>query len=186
MQRRHPLPRPPFGTRALPQQWLMTDERMGEALWAALERLPRGGGVVFRHYATPVTERRALFARVLRVAQRRRLVLVRAGKVAMRGEMGVHNARGRGLRTRAVHDPAEAMVARRAGADAVFVSPVFATRSHAGARGLGVVRLGLLLRGVAQPAVAMGGIDAGTIRRLRGLGVHGWAGIDAWLDHGDG
>ncbi|WP_231621617.1 thiamine phosphate synthase [Sphingomonas sp. 37zxx] len=162
----------------------MTDERMGDALWTALERLPRGSGIVFRHYATPLTQRRALFARVLTVARRRRLVLLRAGGVAMRGEMGVHNPRGRqprrGMKTCAVHNLAEAVAARRAGADAVFVSPVFATRSHPGARGLGVVRLGLLLRSVAGAAVVMGGIDAAAMRRLRGLRVYGWAGIDAW------
>jgi thiamine-phosphate pyrophosphorylase len=38
----------------------MTDERLGDALWTALRRLPRGAGIVFRHYATPPAERRAL------------------------------------------------------------------------------------------------------------------------------
>jgi acyl dehydratase len=31
----------------------MTDPRMGEALWQALERMPRGSGVIFRHYGMP-------------------------------------------------------------------------------------------------------------------------------------
>lgn len=156
---------------------------MGERLWDALERLPRGSGIVFRHYATPVAERRRLFAQVRRVAWRRGLVLVRAGAQAMRGEDGAHSVagRGRGLRTFAVHDPREAVTAWRAGADLVFVSPVFATASHPDPGGLGVVRLGLLLRAVKVPAVALGGMDARRVRRLRGLGLWGWAGIDAWM-----
>lgn len=164
----------------------MTDERMGEGLWEALERLPRGGGVVFRHYATPAGERRRLFARMAQVARRRRLVLVRAGAQAMRGEDGIHNRQqtGRGLATFAVHDVRDAVSARRAGVDLVFVSPVFATQSHPRAKGLGVARLGLLLRSIRMPTVALGGMDARRFGRLRGLRLHGWAGIDAWIRPG--
>jgi thiamine-phosphate pyrophosphorylase len=172
MRARHPS--------TLPRLWLMTDERLGEGLWDTLEALPRGSGVIFRDYATPLPERRARFAAVLAVARRRRLVLVRAGAVAMRGEMGVHNGRGRGrgLRTAAVHDRREMIAAQRAGADLILVSPVFPTRSHPGARTLGPVRLGLLLRGATSPAVALGGMNARAVRRLRALGLHGWAAID--------
>lgn len=170
MPRRHPS--------SLPRLWLFTDERLGEALWPALAALPRGSGVVFRDYATPLAERKARFARVLAIARRRRLILLRAGEVPMRGEMGVHNARGRGVLTAAVHDRAEIVAARRAGADLIFVSPVFATRSHPGARTLGPVRLGLMLRGAGVPAVALGGMDARRFRRLAGLPLNGWAAID--------
>lgn len=168
--------------RHLPKLWLMTDERMGDRLWDALSRLPRGSGIVFRHHATAAAERRRLFKQVARIARQRRLVPVRAGNVPMRGEQGVHNAvrRGAGVKTFAVHDRREAIAAWRARADLVFVSPVFATRSHPRARVLGVARLGLLLRTSRVPAVALGGVDAKRFRRLRGLGLHGWAGIDAW------
>lgn len=160
----------------------MTDERMEDQLWPALERLPCGSGIVFRHYATPTAERRRLFARVAKIARQRRLVLVRVGRQAMRGEDGTHNQarRSRGLRTYSVHDLPEAIAARRAGADLVFVSPVFPTRSHPAARTLGVVRLGLLVRAISMPTVALGGMKARAFRRLRGLGLWGWAGIDAW------
>jgi thiamine-phosphate pyrophosphorylase len=170
MPRRHPS--------TLPRLWLMTDERLGERLWPALAALPRGSGVVFRDYATPPTERFARFARVLAAARRRRLVLVRAGDTPMRGEMGVHNGRGRGLRTASAHDRAEIVAARRAGADLVFVSPVFPTRSHPGARTLGPVRLGLMMRGARMPVVALGGMTAARMRRVGKLGLHGWAAID--------
>ncbi|MGZ8345439.1 MAG: thiamine phosphate synthase, partial [Allosphingosinicella sp.] len=66
MSRRQPLPR----------LWLMTDERQGEGLWEALERLPRGSGVVFRHHGLARAERRKLFDRVVRVAKRRRLLVL--------------------------------------------------------------------------------------------------------------
>jgi thiamine-phosphate pyrophosphorylase len=156
----------------------MTDERQGDALWAALERLPRGAGVVFRHYGA--ADRRPVYQRVRRVARRRGLVLVVAGEERLPGADGVHNRRGAGLRTGAAHWVAELRRRERDGTDMVFVSPVFATRSHPGGSGLGPVRFGLIARLARVPLIALGGMDAVRFRRLRGLGAHGWAAIDAW------
>lgn len=172
MRARHP---------ALPTVWLMTDERMGDRLWPALDRLPRGAGVVFRHHATSAGERKRLMNRVHAVVRRRRLVLVVAGAGHGVGA-GTHNGRGRGLRTRSAHSRVEALAAVRAGADAVFVSPVFATRSHPGARALGTVRLGMMIRDLPVPAIALGGVTKARARSLVALGVHGWAAIDAWCE----
>lgn len=160
----------------IPRIWLMTDPRLGEALWRALERLPRGGGVVFRHYGA--AGRDALLARVAKVARRRGLLLLVAG-----GRGGhVHNGRtAYGLKTASAHSRKEAVKAVQAGADAVFVSPVFPTNSHPGARALGRVRFGLISRDLSVPVIALGGMDA---RRARSLPktAYGWAGIDAWAD----
>jgi thiamine-phosphate pyrophosphorylase len=172
MRRRHPIPR----------LWLMTDPRMGDELWAALERLPRGAGVVFRHYEWPDDERRVLLRAVAKVARRRRLILLATDGLARVD--GSHNRRAaRGLCSRSAHDRRDIVAAERGGADLVFVSPVFATRSHPGARALGVVRFGLMIRGARIPIIALGGMTARRARRLAGLGVHGWAGIDAWVGH---
>lgn len=166
-----------------PRLWLMTDERMGEELWSALERLPRGAGVVFRHYATAPAERRAIYARVRRAARKRRLTLVVAGPTLPCAD-GVHGRTVRrqgGLLTRPVHSRMEAIAAMRAGAELVFVSPVFATRSHPGAGALGTVKLGLMLSGIDVPAIALGGMNARRFRRLAPLNLYGWAAIDAWM-----
>ncbi|HEX8062133.1 MAG TPA: thiamine phosphate synthase [Allosphingosinicella sp.] len=154
MSRRQPLPR----------LWLMTDERQGEELWEALERLPRGSGVVFRHYGLAAAERGRLFERVERVARRRRLILLSGG-------------RGNGLSASA-HNLRELKAAERAGAKLVFLSPAFPTRSHPGARTLGPVRFGLIARQARVPVIALGGVDARKARRLPH--IYGWAGIDAW------
>ncbi|WNO54019.1 thiamine phosphate synthase [Stakelama saccharophila] len=161
----------------------MTDERLGDALWQALERLPPGSGVIVRHYGLPLDERRALFGRIARVARRRHLVLLRAGPDRLgRFEDGVHNARGKrpGLLTRAVHDRREAIRAARDGVDAMFVSPVFATRSHPHARTLGRFGLARVRRGLGTPVIALGGMRPETVRRLAGFDIAGWAAIDWW------
>jgi thiamine-phosphate pyrophosphorylase len=155
MSRRQPLPR----------LWLMTDERQGELLWEALERLPKGSGVVFRHYSLAPSERRELFERVRRVARRRRLLLLPGG-------------RGNGP-TASAHNLRELKTAERSGAALVFLSPAFATRSHPGTRPLGPVRFGLIARQARVPVIALGGVDARKARRLPH--IYGWAGIDAWI-----
>jgi len=165
--------------------WLMTDERLGDGLWAALRSLPRGSGVVFRHYATPARERRMLFRHVVRIARARGLVVVRAGERAGFGEDGVHGAaRGSGLRTAPAHGRLEAVAAVRRGADVLFVSPVFGTRSHPGGEVLGVRKARRIVQGLPVVAIALGGMDA---RRFRGMaGFDGWAAIDAWGAGGSG
>lgn len=155
----------------------MTDERMGDALWPALRRVPPGGGVVFRHLATPSRERLALFRRVRSLAGARRLMLVVAG------ERLPWAARHGGPRpmTAPAHDRREAVAGVRAGARVLFVSPVFATRTHSGVKGLGVRRARAVVRGLPVAAVALGGMDAERWRSLQRSGFAGWAGIDAWL-----
>lgn len=166
-----------------PTLWLMTDERLGDALWTALDRLPRGGGVIFRHYSLSIGERRALFAQLAKVARRRGLILVRAGTTPMRGEQGVHGRslkQGRGFRTWPAHNLREVIAGRRAGANVILISPVLPTRSHAAQQPLGVMRAARLAQAARGKAIALGGMNASSFRRLNGAGFIGWAAIDGW------
>jgi thiamine-phosphate pyrophosphorylase len=159
-------PRHPTSAKVLPTLWLMTDERMGDRLWDALAILPRGAGVVFRHFATGETERRALLDRIGRIARRRGLVLVQAG--AARQSVALHPA----------HSMREALAARSAGADLILVSPIYPTRTHPGARSLGPLRAARIARIAQVPAIALGGMTARRFKRLKALGFIGWAAID--------
>ena len=167
----------------LPTTWLMTDERMGDSLFAAIGRLPAGSGIVFRHYSLPEAERRALFDRV-RVAARGHLLLL-AGPAALAASWGADGSHGggpgAGLHSTPVHGLGEIRAAERDGAGLLFLSPVFATRSHPDARPLGLEGFGELVRETRLPVIALGGMDAARARETAALGAHGWAGIDAWL-----
>jgi thiamine-phosphate pyrophosphorylase len=161
--------------------WLMTDERLGEGLWGALRRLPPGSGVVFRHYSLPPRARARLFVAVRRRARARGCVVLSAGGL-LPGADGVHGrGLGRGLRSWPAHDRREAIAGVRAGAGLLFVSPVFATRSHPEADGVGPARAGRVARGLRIKVVALGGMDAQRFRGMRARGFDGWAGIDAWV-----
>ncbi len=167
----------------LPKIWLMTDERMGQSLLSSIAALPRGAGVVFRHYQTP--DRKALFSAVKRLTKARRLVLILAGheRRALRlqadGSHGRSPHRATTLRTAPVHSIPERLAAERAGAALLFVSPVFSTRSHERTKTLGALGLGMLMRRAKRPVIALGGMTKRRARSLRPLKIYGWAAIDS-------
>lgn len=170
-----------------PRIWLMSDERIGDRLWEAIDRLPDGAGIVLRHYSLPVEAREELAQRVAEAADHRGLMLsiARDAQLAQRvGAKLVHNpARRDPARpfSVAVHDMSEAEAANAAGAALVFVSPVYATRSHPGREPLGPELATELARAAAVPAIALGGMNAQRFARLEREGFYGWAGIDVWL-----
>lgn len=120
-----------------PRIWLMTDQRMGERLWDVME-LPAGAGIVLRHDSLPADEREELARGVAAIALRRGLCLAIARDVNLAVRLGaelIHNPAGPVVDlpfSRSIHDLSEARAAGAEGAALVFVSPVCATRSHAG------------------------------------------------------
>ncbi|MEO6041726.1 MAG: thiamine phosphate synthase [Croceibacterium sp.] len=168
----------------LPRLWLLSDARNDAALERALRRLPRGSGLVFRHYHLPPGERRARFAVLARLARARGHWVILAASAADAARWGADGAYGAPaelgresarLRIATAHSLGELAIARRAGADAVFLSPVFATRSHPGAARLGPVRFRLLAARVTVPVIALGGMTARSAKRLA---WHRWGAID--------
>ena len=151
----------------LPTIWLVTDARTDAALDRAIARLPRGSGVIFRHYHLPPE------ARAIRLEQVRRLCRRFGQRLEIADEGYGPPAPHRVLAT--AHGLREIGRANRFGAEAVLISPVYPTRSHPGASALGRVRFLLLARHARMPVIALGGM---TERRFRGLPVHGWAAID--------
>jgi thiamine-phosphate pyrophosphorylase len=65
-----------------------------------------------------------------------------------------------------VHGRAGVARGRRLGADLALLSPAFRTASHPGAPALGPLRWAGMAAGLGRPAVALGGVAAGTAGRL--------------------
>jgi thiamine-phosphate pyrophosphorylase len=179
--------RQPAPSRKMPAVWLVSDARSDARLEFALARLPRGSGLIYRHYHLPPKERRARFEALAAIARAHGHWLVLAGTVrearAWRadGAYGPPSRLARGpaaLRLVTAHSLAEIAMARRARADAVVLSPVFATRSHPGARVLGPLRFRLLAARAGVRVVALGGMDAARRRRI---GCTAWAAIDGLI-----
>lgn len=73
----------------------------------------------------------------------------------------------------------EAVAAQRAGADYIGVGAVFGTSTKKNARNMTVEKLKEIRSAVSIPVVAIGGINAGNLRELRGSGVDGIAVVSA-------
>lgn len=161
----------------LPHIWLLSDARNDAALDCALRRLPRGSGLVFRHYHLPEPERRARFTALARIARRRGISVILSGSAQLARRWGADGSYGRhGDATLATaHSLRELARARRA--DAALLSPVFPTRSHPGGKVLGPLRFRLLAQRSPVPVIALGGLNPRAARRLKWLR---WAGIDAF------
>ncbi len=172
---------------SLPDLWLMTDPRLGADLVGVVARLPKGAGVIFRHYELPRAERRVLFDAVRRVCRRQRRLLLLAGlprEAQAWGADGFHGRVGRRLtpqqwHSAPVHDAPEIRAAETLGADCLLLSPVFATRSHPDGAALGRLRFGLLRGQTGLPVYALGGMNTIRAHSLAGFKLAGWAGIDA-------
>jgi len=184
----------------LPVYILMTDEaRLADPLPLAAG-LPRNSAVILRHYGVPGRE--DLARRLLAQTRRRgiRVLIAADARLAVRvGADGLHlpeglAARGPGpwrdwarpdwLMTAAAHSPAAIRRAQAAGADAVLLSPVFPTPSHPDAVALGVLRFAAWCRQSPLPVFALGGVSTETVRRLKGSGACGLAGIGGFVNGG--
>lgn len=191
--------RPPV---RLPALILLTDEQRLADPVAAVARLPRGSGVILRHYGIAKRDRVAL-ARKLRAVTRQRgcLLLIAADerggadlaqaidadglhlseRLLRRGRRSARPFRMPHWRvTASVHSLAALRLAAARGVDAVLLSPVFPTASHPGARTLGPLRFAAWARASRIPVYALGGVDDRSAARLRASRACGLAGIGAF------
>jgi thiamine-phosphate pyrophosphorylase len=168
-----------------PQLWLISDERNDAALEDALMRLPRGSGFIYRHYHLDPAARVARYAALERVARRRGHWVILADGAQTATEWGADGIYGPPraldprraglLRLATAHSAREIADANRIGADAVLLSPVFATRTHPGAPALGPLRFRLLAGLSRAPVIALGGMTQRGADRLK---WPLWAAID--------
>jgi thiamine-phosphate pyrophosphorylase len=171
----------------LPELWLLSDQRNDAELESALARLPRGSGFVFRHYHLGESERQARFGELAALARRFDHCVILSGcewdQAREWGSDGLYAAlsaiSGKPppglLRLATAHDAVEIAMANRSGADSIFLSPVFPTRSHPGAKALGRDEFHRLAATSKVPVIALGGMNA---ERARELAWPRWAAID--------
>jgi thiamine-phosphate pyrophosphorylase len=173
----------------VPRIWLMSDERLGDNFLKAVKRLPRGSGVIFRHYSLENSCRRDLFRQVRHIARQRGFVLLlsddESQAIAWCAD-GWHNRSGKKgqaqkfLQSVPVHGPSEIVRANRCGADLVFLSPLFRTQSHPEAKGLGPLHFQCLASLAFAPVIALGGMNRARAEMLGKKRIYGWAAISAF------
>jgi thiamine-phosphate pyrophosphorylase len=175
----------------LPPLVLMTDDERLPDPCAAARQLPSGSLIVLR--ARKRTRRRELAHLLAGIAMERGLFLVIADDPQLAyGADGVHFPERRAgeisywrarrpdwFLTSSAHSLSAVLRAARFGADAVFLSPVFPTKSHPDRAVLTPIRLRLMAQLAPVPIYALGGIDTGNVLRLAGAGLAGFAAIGA-------
>lgn len=179
------------GRPPIPSLYFFTDPKRIPDPERIAERLPRGAAVVFRHFGA--ADRFEAADRLARICRARGLKLLIAADPALAarvGADGVHwpekrlpgRRSGFALETAAAHGPRGLGRAAAAGLDACVLGPVFPSRSASAGRPLGPVQAGRLATGVRLPVIALGGVNAGTAKRLIGRGFAGIAAVEALRD----
>lgn len=183
----------PVSARALPPLLFFTDPARTPEPWRTAERLPRGAGIVYRHFGAADAEATAL--RLKAIAAERGMVLLigldadLAGRVAADGvhlpEWALDQAKALRARrpdwilTGAAHSVEAALADENL--DALVLSPIFpAGGASAGKRALGIESL--ITVSARRPVYALGGVGPTTIGALASSGACGIAGVDAIQD----
>ncbi|VAW02516.1 hypothetical protein MNBD_ALPHA04-1501 [hydrothermal vent metagenome] len=174
----------------LPKIWLMTDARNDHMLESVIRKMPRRSGIIFRHYHLDMESRCRRFAEIQKLAHRRNHLILLAGPPALARKWKADGVHGRQWKRRetnglvhsaAAHDRAEIGQAKGNGAELIFLSPLFATRSHPDVRPLALSQVRRLMDLVSGKIILLGGMDAKRYRRHGHLRAHGWAAIDGLM-----
>jgi thiamine-phosphate pyrophosphorylase len=177
----------------LPPLIFLTDDERTPDPFAAIAALPAGSLVIVR--ARDAKRRREIGRIAARIAHAHALMLSVANDAGLAAELaadGLHfseseietaarHRRQSRLLTCAAHSANAVLRAHRAGAHAVLLSPIFATKSHEGRASLGIARLRTIARASPIPVYALGGIDAANVARLNGIPLAGLAAIGALM-----
>ena len=182
------------GKPRLPSLWFLTDPDRTPDAEAIVARLPRGAGVIYRHFGA--AQALAVAARLRRLTAARGIVLLIGADAALAarvGADGVHlperlmtqairlrHRRPRWIITAAAHNPAAVARGGQLRLDAVFTSVAFASRSPSASRPMGVIRRARIARRGKVAVIALGGVNNETAPRLIGAGVHGLAAVEGF------
>jgi len=177
----------------LPRLILLTDESRLKDPLPVVHSLPSGSAVILRHYSDPnrveiatrmVAETRGKHISVLIAGDARLALHVGAQGVHIPEAMAQHGTwawqswkKPSWLITAAAHSPKALLRAKRLGAHAALLSPIFTTVSHPNSPPIGVLRFASWCRTSPLAIYALGGVTQGNAKRLKGCRIQGIAGI---------
>lgn len=174
----------------LPSRFFLTDEDRRPDPLPSIEGLAPGTGVIFRHYRYLDREDQAI--KVAKLCEAKGLPLfigadpelaktVSATGVHLPGWALGKPFNGDLLITAAAHNEIELKKAEAAGANALLIGPVFPTKSHPEAGGLGVDGFLDLAKKTKLPVYALGGMSEENYKKIPAISnLAGFAGISGF------
>lgn len=178
--------------RALPRAFFVTDPVRTPDPLSIVKRLPRGFGVIWRHFGSP--SRLATGLALARACRKRGLVLLVANDPALAariGAAGVHwperqlkgtrTCKAGSIETAAAHSRNAIARAAARGVDAVILSAVFPSQSPSAGPAIGALRFRQLARAATLPVYALGGVNADNAASIM-HGAAGWAAIEGVME----
>ena len=170
-----------------PYIWFLTDNNKIKYPLKVLKKLPKKSGVIIRNYSN----KKIVNKEISKWRSRRLLTILKAGKYSKTlYSDGIHYpqwlqsslVKKNAIKSISVHSGKDIRKSINIRANLVFISPVFETTSHKNKKGLGIIRLGLLVKLFKIPVIALGGINNNNVSRLRSLPISGCAGIDIFSE----
>jgi len=162
----------------------------------AIENLPKNSAVIFREYDLPAQEREKLAQEIIAICRKNnhKILIGKNFELARKLKAdGVHfsdndrlslqilnrrNLPQKFILSVACHNFLSVLKFRKLKVDAVFISPIFATKSHPEAKLIGLQALSRIILKAKHPIYALGGINSQNINSLQKLGAKGIGGIE--------
>lgn len=168
---------------ALPPLLALTDPTRSPDPVLLAAALPKGSGLVYRHFGA--SERFETANKVMRLARARRLVVLIGNDPDLAIAVGAdgvhwaeaHLARARRWRscfrvmTAATHSRAALARAQAVGINAALLSTVFASKSESAGKAMGPIRFRQLVRQAGLPVYALGGLASTNMGRISQFGA---------------
>lgn len=161
----------------------------------AIKNLPKNSAVIFREYDLSHAKREEMAKEIVEICRQtyHRILIGKDPELAWAlGADGAHfsdydefpakiERQKNFMITLACHNFSSVLKSQNLSIDAIFLSPIFATKSHAGKPALGLEVLKKALATSKIPVFALGGVNKKNLESLQSLGVKGFGGIDIFL-----
>jgi len=180
----------------LPPAFFMTDPGRVPDPAAVAAKLPRGWGVIYRHFGSADRAQTAKALRQITARRAQSLLIANDPALAMETkadgvhwpELSVSQAKywqGRfAIMTASAHSRRAIMAARLSGVDAAIVSVAFPSNSPSAGSSMGSIKFRTLSRDANMPTYALGGVTAQTAGAIAsGSGICGIDGFMAAFGH---
>ena len=173
-----------------------TDRKRCADLSLAIKKLPKNSAVIFREYDLDEAAREKLAQEIIAICRGRNHKILIGKNVALARKLradGIHfsdndilplavfnrqNWPREFIFSFACHNFLSVLKSQQLKVDLLFVSPIFATKSHPNIAPLGLMQLSKIIRASKVPVFALGGVNEKNIHTLERLGAQGFGAIE--------